>query len=257
LHPGEHEPIVEAQTFYRVQALLNHNGRTGGVLVRNKYGALLKGLLFCKACGRAMTHTFTTKGPKRYRYYVCTRAIHNGRRACSSPSLPAAEIERVVVDQIREITTDRRLRAEVVRQAQEQADAQLHEFALEQRGLKRELAAHHAELQRLAAKGETTLDVAARQTELHELIAQTETRLEQLGHQIDGHHGDRPDCKQVRAALADFDKLWQALTRREQARLLSLLVARVEYDAEQSTICMSFYPTAIKSLVRQHQEKDA
>jgi DNA invertase Pin-like site-specific DNA recombinase len=81
LFQGEHELIVDAETFQKVQGTLQRNGRSGGVTVRNRHGALLKGLLFCKGCERAMVHSFSTKGERRYRYYTCTRAIKNGRPA--------------------------------------------------------------------------------------------------------------------------------------------------------------------------------
>lgn len=45
VHNGEHEPIVDAELWQSVQSLLQRNGRTGGALVRNKFGAILKGLL--------------------------------------------------------------------------------------------------------------------------------------------------------------------------------------------------------------------
>lgn len=54
LYDGEHEPIVEQDVFDRVQSILKYNGRTGGVEVRNKYGATLRGLLRCKCCGHSM-----------------------------------------------------------------------------------------------------------------------------------------------------------------------------------------------------------
>ncbi len=57
----------------RVQKLLKHNGKTGGIAVRNKFGALLKGLVRCVCCDCSMTPNHTTKaGNKRYRYYVCS-----------------------------------------------------------------------------------------------------------------------------------------------------------------------------------------
>ncbi len=46
----EHEATVDADVFRRVQEQLRRNGRNGGnggSEVRNKYGALLKGLLYC------------------------------------------------------------------------------------------------------------------------------------------------------------------------------------------------------------------
>ncbi|MCC7475624.1 MAG: recombinase zinc beta ribbon domain-containing protein [Pirellulales bacterium] len=81
VHRGEHMPIVPDELFQRVQALLARNGHTGGRVVRNKHVALLRGLLRCAACGRAMSHTFTSKGNRRYRYYVCGTAV--GRSAPS------------------------------------------------------------------------------------------------------------------------------------------------------------------------------
>ena len=47
LYDGEHEAIISPDVFRQVQERLHYNGRTGGVSVRNRYGALLRGLLFC------------------------------------------------------------------------------------------------------------------------------------------------------------------------------------------------------------------
>ncbi|MCS6851711.1 MAG: recombinase family protein, partial [Gemmataceae bacterium] len=204
VYPGEHEPIVDAALFEKVQALLHHNGRSGGVMVRNRHGALLKGLLFCKACGQAMTHTFTTKRGRRYRYYVCTRAVKAGRRTCPTGSLPAGEIERFVLEQIRGMAEDRVLRAEVLRQARVQFEAESAELERERRGLERELAAHQAELQRLAADGAASDRLA----DWHERVAQTETRLREVRHRIAEHDQQRLDAADIDAAFADFDNVW-------------------------------------------------
>jgi site-specific DNA recombinase len=47
VHDGEHAAIVDPGIWQRVQALLERNGRTGGAPVRNKFGALLKGIMRC------------------------------------------------------------------------------------------------------------------------------------------------------------------------------------------------------------------
>ena len=51
IHNGEHTGIIDPVIWQRVQALLKRNGRTGGSLVRNKFGALLKGLLPARHVG--------------------------------------------------------------------------------------------------------------------------------------------------------------------------------------------------------------
>jgi hypothetical protein len=40
------------------------------------------------------------------------------------------------------------------------------------------------------------------------------------------------------------------LSPREQSRVLALLVARVEFDATDNTIAVSFHTTAIRTLAR-------
>jgi site-specific DNA recombinase len=73
-YDGEHEGIVHTETWERAQRILKRNGSNGGRGVRNRYGALLKGILRCAPCDAAMTHSFTQKNGRRYRYYVCVRA---------------------------------------------------------------------------------------------------------------------------------------------------------------------------------------
>ncbi|RLC67213.1 MAG: recombinase family protein [Chloroflexi bacterium] len=106
-YDGEHQAIVEEEVWRNAQALLHRNGRNGGKLVRNKYGALLKGLLYCTPCNAAMVHAMTVKnGTTRYRYYVCSKAQKTGWHSCPTKSVPAAESEGFVVERIRCIGRD-------------------------------------------------------------------------------------------------------------------------------------------------------
>src|SRR5205823_13216949 len=101
VHAGEHLAIVDAESFARVQALLRRNGPGSG-RARTPGNALLQGLLRCVACGGcAMTPAHTKRGNRRYRYYTCTNAQKRGWQACPSRSIPAAEMDKVVLVQIR------------------------------------------------------------------------------------------------------------------------------------------------------------
>ena len=48
-----------------------------------------------------MTPAHTKRGSRRYRYYSCTNAQKRGWQACPSRSIPAAEMDKVVLEQIR------------------------------------------------------------------------------------------------------------------------------------------------------------
>ena len=126
VHDGEHAAIVSPDLWQRVQSLLQHNGRTGGTSVRNQFGAILKGILRCVPCDCAMSPSHSTrKGTKRYRYYVCTKAQKRGWHNCPSKSIPAPEIERFVVEQIKAVGRDPGFLREVVDQARIQAQSHL------------------------------------------------------------------------------------------------------------------------------------
>ena len=255
LFDGEHEPIVPAEQFRKVRAKLQHNGRNGGIEVRNRYGALLKRLLYCKACGRVMAHTFTGRGSKRYRYYTCTRAIKSGRAACPSRSLPAGEIERVVVDQIRCIGQDAALLADVLQQGGQHVEAELSRLNVQCRDLERQLTREHAEMRRLAVQGPADGATAARIAELNERIQDGEAHLVELREQKIAAANEQLSEDELKAAFGDFDNIWRVLSPREQAEALRLLIARVDYDAEKSSVSVTFQPSGIKALA-EGQDKE-
>jgi len=66
---------------------------------------------------------------------------------------------------------------------------------------------------------------------------------------------------EVRAALASFNSVWSTLPPQEQARIVDLLVERVDYDGGKETVSISFQPTGLEQLVdelaAQMKEKSA
>ncbi len=118
VHDGEQPALVDPAVFRRARELL-HGGasRGGGAPAGNRLGALLRGLLRCVPCGCAMTPAHSAKGVRRYRYYTCTRAEKRGWDACPSKSVPADEIERLVLERIRGVGRDPVLLGELLAQA--------------------------------------------------------------------------------------------------------------------------------------------
>ncbi len=261
VHEGEHDAIVDVDLWQRVQALLKRNGRTGGAAVRNKYGALLKGLLRCVPCGCAMTATHSMpNGKKRYRYYVCTYAQKRGWHTCPSKSLPAGEIEKLVVDQIKAIGRDPTLLSEVVAQARRQGQLQVESLETERRGLERELSRWNAEVRELVAQlapDESNTPSAAQLANLQERIRNAERRNTQVRDEITGLRRDIVDEQEVAQALTVFDPVWDALTPKEQVRVLQLLIERVDYDGSTGNVSITFHPSGIKTLAVEWADVDS
>ncbi|MFH1746962.1 MAG: zinc ribbon domain-containing protein, partial [Planctomycetota bacterium] len=93
------EAIVDEALFGRVQERLAQ-GRPRPVrgIAEHRHEPLLEGLLCCSGCRSPMSSTFTSKGSRRYRYYVCQKFPHDGNDHCGKIWLPAAEIEQLVIE---------------------------------------------------------------------------------------------------------------------------------------------------------------
>jgi hypothetical protein len=162
-YPGEHEAIIDRKLWNQAHAILNQNRRKRAASARAQTPALLKGLLFGPD-GAAMSPTHTRKAGRLYRYYISQTVIKQGTAACPVKQIPAAEIERIVVEQIRSLLQT----AEVIVQTW-----------------------------RTARK--TSKDLAE---------------------------------SEVRAALLEFEPLWNELFPAEQARIVELLVERVDLQTD-------------------------
>lgn len=57
--------------------------------------------------------------------------------------------------------------------------------------------------------------------------------------------------------MAAFDPVWETLTLREQARVLRLLIQRVDYDGDKGTVAVTFHPAGIEMLSREYAEENA
>jgi site-specific DNA recombinase len=158
-YPGEHVAIVDRKVWDKVQAQFRINPRKRAATARSQTPAILKGLIF--GPGKiAMSPSHTRKNGRLYRYYISQTALKRGAEDCPIGNVPAAEIENIVIDQIRILLRS----PEVIVQTWRSA--------------------------RKSIKGLTEAD--------------------------------------VRTALLEFDRLWNELFPTEQARIIELLVERLD-----------------------------
>jgi site-specific DNA recombinase len=176
LYPGEHPGIIEVDVFERVQESLEVNRRATRSKARNSFGALLAGILRCGPCGCAMTPAHACKKPgKRYRYYTCINAQKRGHSACPAPSVPAAQIEAFVIDQVRHMAQNPTVLGEAMADGREHID-------------------------------------------------------------------DWPDALTAR---------WASLSADEQARVMQLLVERVDYDGARGKVKITLSPTGMQTFIEE------
>ena len=215
---------------YSVYQQLNEAGQVSGASARYNGG---------------MNHAYSAKHGRQYRYYVCYRAQQYGWQACPAPSIPAGEIERFVVSEIKSVGRDPLVIKETLAQARWQAEEQIEGLKAERAGLHARLRGDHADLGRLAvvsSPGDPGL------VDAHDRISDAERRVTEIDDELAALNGNLVDEAEVAAALGDFGALWDCLAPREQARVIELLVEQITYDGKDGNISITFRPTGIKTL---------
>lgn len=134
---------------------------------------------------------------------------------------------------------------------------QLDELRTNRRQLERQLSRDHAEINKLAIVNDPSGATSARIADLHVRITKSKAELIRVVsslEELERHatkHGD------IAETLLNFDLIWETLTNRERCRLIRLLVARVEFNAKDTSISVSFYPGAIRSLPTERKDEAA
>lgn len=241
---AEFPGIVEPDVFDAVAECLKENSQHGGARVRNKYEALLGGVLRCGHCGCSMTHSHTKRGTgKIYRYYICGRASKEGWDKCAAPSLPAGEIEDFVVEEIMRVGSDPELCSEIVATHEVERKREAKEATRSLSKLEQQRVSLAKSFKEASAKGDVSklADCQRQQIEVEETMAQLKTRIAELTENVLSE-------EQLRGAVQAFKPAWESLALQERIRLLRLLVQEVVYDGETGEIAITFYPNGIKSI---------
>ena len=223
LYDGEHDAIIDAETFAAVQQQLRIAAQVGGSGQATNANPL-RGLVRCKACSCSMNmSTVTRKGKKSsttHRYFVCANASKRGRAACPCPSLPAKDLEQFVLAQLKPLLTEDGSLAAVVEEARQQLVDAAHRRVDELAALREQLASQ---------AGCVGKDVARERERLKRQIKAMEAR-------IAADEAQHVDADEIAGTVESFDTLWAAMLPGEREQLLKALVERVEYDAATEAV---------------------
>lgn len=112
VYDADHEPIIDDETFYKVQKLMDER-KKDPYLKNFKGKALLSGLLRCKCCG-AKYHLHSRKNRKgdgRYSYYECySRAGTSPKMRrdinCKSKFWRMETLDEIIINEIKKLKFD-------------------------------------------------------------------------------------------------------------------------------------------------------
>ncbi len=251
LHNGEHPAIVDPVKWQKVQELLQRH-RHKGSAERNGSGAILKGLLYCRPCGLAMSPTYSSKGNKRYRYYICSNVQKRGWDYCPSQSVPAGPMERIVVEQISKVGQDSERLQKILAEASKQRHIRLAALESDRRRLERELKIM---TESLAPANASDAGKQSGFETIQENIGHLERRMTETHMQAQALQQPALELEQAAQALMVLEQAFEELPVIDQARLIRLMVQRVDYDGAQGKLALTLDPAGLVAVLEEETKR--
>jgi site-specific DNA recombinase len=151
-YPGKHEPLVDQETFDRVQMLLDA-ARVGGERPQ-KHEHYLRGSIFCDEClGRLLYGRHRGRSGRYYEYFCCNNRAVRRRGQCSSGHYSVEVTEQRVLEQVYATVY-------IPPEVQQQIRDELRDELAERTGvIEREAERHERTLAQIEAKQEKLIQL--------------------------------------------------------------------------------------------------
>jgi hypothetical protein len=238
---------VKTDLYEKVQEVLSAN-KTYTHKHQVERFALLRRMLRCGECGSMIQPAWTNNHGRQYHYYTCSKRIKTSYGKCRLPSLPAGEIEALVVDQLRTLYRHPDVIARTYREVQ----------VLSETGPSQEATERLAELRQRRDQIQDSIRVVLSLGNQNGFMADELKRLnselnslEQSISQLEPVSTDTTpiELADVTDALQSVDPIWEILHPEEQRRVLELLVETIAVSNDKVDVC--FRPNGIEQVVEE------
>jgi DNA invertase Pin-like site-specific DNA recombinase len=239
-HPARHKPLVSESVWHKANAVALDVQASPDprVVDRDSQTYLLKGLIHCSSCGRALTpHDSGKKNPKGepYRYYYCGKVLKEKKpESCPVGRLPADAVEAVVAEFIGRLSQHPDMVKAVIEESKVRRGAKKPDLIKQVASIKRSLKKVKGQLKNcidVAVSGGVAVvsesfreRIAELEKERNRLVVALERKQQALSLEATEIH----ESKRVIGALRRFGELFPQIPLLEQKRLFRLCVDRVE-----------------------------
>jgi DNA invertase Pin-like site-specific DNA recombinase len=245
-YPGRHEPLVTPDLWERANAAttkLPPRERPTVILSRDRHGHVLKGVVFCAHCRRALIpHDSGKKDPsgRPYRYYDCGQVTRKTRdQTCPVGRIAAGSLEAVVFGYLAQLSRHPDIvRAALGHARSTQKSSQEHlRAALDQ--TEKNLADVNRQVENcveaIAAGGAEILgdELKQRVHSLRERRQEFIVQCEQLRQDLKASDSELASEKWTLAAIHRLGELLPKLDTQDQKELIRLLVERIDIRADR------------------------
>lgn len=239
---GEHDAIIDSETWEKVQIILKDRSKTHNRVYDSEFP--LSGLLKCPVCGASMTisrsYNKRKDGTKKVaEYYSCGNWKNKGTAVCNSNSIRAEVADEVVINKLIEIVNNELLLKKVINNINKNKSSKLKPKLDEMNVVSKEI-------DRLSSKKNSSIELfedgilskselAERAKKLNEEIDTLKFRLDELKQDVILAEGEPISFELVNQVMKKFGEVFKgSSTRQQRKQLLNLLVSKITIDKSRN-----------------------
>ena len=239
---GEHEAIIDNETWEKVQIILKDRSKTHNRVYDSEFP--LTGLLKCPVCGASMTisrsyHKRKDGTKKIAEYYVCGNWKNKGTAVCNSNSIRAEVADEVVINKLVDTVNNELLLKKVISNINQNRSSKLKPKLDEMNVVSKEI-------DRLSSKKNSSIELfedgiltknelSQRIKKLNEEIDTLKFRLDELKQDVMLAEGGPVPFELVSQVMNKFGEIFkESSTRQQRKQLLNLLVSKITIDKSRN-----------------------
>jgi DNA invertase Pin-like site-specific DNA recombinase len=238
-YPGRHEALVTSDTWEQANAAVAKFIRPAPAikLEQDKHFHLLKGLVHCGCCHRALVPHASGKRDASggyYRYYYCSSFVKERADAgCAVRHVAAGSLENVVIQFLSELGKHPDIISAAVGSSQTRRQVRMKDLKIGLGRVDREMAATGTRIRNcveaMASGGKMIAEELAEEVRTLKERKQTQTvERQRLSQELAACEGEVLDEERVRSSVARFGQILQGLSRDEQKALVGAFVDRID-----------------------------
>ena len=238
---GEHEAIIDNETWEKVQIILKDRSKTHNRVYDSEFP--LTGLLKCPVCGASMTisrsyHKRKDGTKKIAEYYVCGNWKNKGTAVCNSNSIRAEVADEVVINKLVETVNNELLLKKVISNINQNRSSKLKPKLDEMNVVSREIdrlsSKKNSSIELFEDEILTKSELAQRIKRLNEEIDTLKFRLDELKQDVMLAEGEPVPFELVSEVMKRFKEVFfEMSTSQQRKQLIHLLVSKITINKER------------------------
>ena len=233
--PGIHDPIISKEVFDLAQQIVKQNAEHKNLGSSKRNILLLNGIIKCGFCGRYMTtRAGTSRSGKKYYYYQCTTAAHEGAGACESRQIKKEDIEYLAIELVKQLGHKKEYLEAIIDNLKRSLSDNTNILNNELQIVRKKRLGVINQQKSLVKMANTFDDIGefdgfrGEMKDLQELITDLSNQESKLISQLEVGSADSIDSDSIFAVYKEFNAVWDALEHEDKKILLRLLIHEIE-----------------------------